>query len=73
MKNRKKSQNIDRLIQGVRSIQLNRCSPSDDDYQLLEELVTELETHRPVWQRGDPATLLVIIKAAVLLSKFFRD
>lgn len=72
MKNQKKSQNIDRLIQGIKSIQSNRCSPSDDDYQLLEELVKELEKHRPLWQR-DPATLMVIIKATELLSRFFHD
>lgn len=66
-----KSQKTDRLIQGIRSIQMNRCSLSDEDLNLLEEVAVLLTEHDGKWNRNDTATVVMIVKVSELLIKFF--
>ena len=66
-----KSQKTDRLIQGIRSIQMNRCSLSDEDLNLLEEVAVLLTEHEGKWNRNDTATVVMIVKVSELLIKFF--
>lgn len=66
-----KSKKTDRLVQGIRSIQMNRCSLSDDDLNLLEEIAKLLEEQDGKWNRNDTATVMMIAKVAELLMKFF--
>lgn len=66
-----KSQKTDRLIQGIRSIQMNRCSLSDEDLKLLDEVVVLLKECNGKWNRNDTATVIMIVKVSELLIKFF--
>lgn len=66
-----KSQKTDRLIQGIRSIQMNRCSLSDEDLKLLDEVVILLTECNEKWNRNDTATVIMIVKVSELLIKFF--
>lgn len=66
-----KSQKTDRLIQGIRSIQMNRCSLSDEDLKLLDEVVVLLTECNEKWNRNDTATVIMIVKVSELLIKFF--
>ena len=65
----KKNQNIDRLIQRVRSVTEDRCSLSDDDVSLLHEVIHELEKLKQ--RREKTLDLLLLIKSVQLLLKFF--
>ncbi len=42
----KKIQNIDRLVEGLQSITKNRCSLSDDDVKILNEVIDVLLTFK---------------------------
>lgn len=66
-----KSQKNDRLIQGIRTIQKNRCSLSDEDLNLLEEVVVLLTEHDGKWNKNDTAAVVMIVKVSELLFKFF--
>ena len=66
-----KSQKIDRLIQGIRTIQKNRCLLSDDDLNLLDEIVSLLNELDGKWNRNDSAAVIMIAKLSELLLKFF--
>jgi len=62
-----KNQNIDRMIQGIRSIIRNRCSLLDEEVNLLNEVVAQLEKLK----QKDKADVDLIIKVVELLLKFF--
>ncbi len=66
-----KSQKTDRLIQGIRTIQKNRCLLSDDDLNLLDEIVSLLNELDGKWNRNDSAAVIMIAKLSELLLKFF--
>lgn len=66
-----KSQKIDRLIQGIRTIQKNRCLLSDDDLNLLDEIISLLNELDGKWNRNDSAAVIMIAKLSELLLKFF--
>jgi hypothetical protein len=65
------SQHIDGLIQGIESIAQNRCSLSDEDRNLLQEVVIILKRYKKERSSGDAASLLLIVRAVELLMKFF--
>jgi len=65
------SQNINGLIQGIEHITQNRCSLSDEDHDLLLEVIVILKRYKRKRMSGDPATLLLIVRAVELLIKFF--
>ena len=66
-----KSQKTDRLVQGIRTIQKNRCLLSDDDLNLLDEIVSLLNELNGKWNRNDSAAVIMIAKLSELLIKFF--
>ena len=66
-----KSQKTDRLVQGIRTIQKNRCLLSDDDLILLDEIVSLLNELNGKWNRNDSAAVIMIAKLSELLIKFF--
>lgn len=65
------SQHIDGLIQGIESITQNRCSLSDEDRNLLRQVIIILKRYKRKRISGDAASLLLIVRAVELLSKFF--
>ncbi len=65
------SQHIDGLIQGIESITQNRCSLSDEDRNLLRQVIVILKRYKRKRISGDAASLLLIVRAVELLSKFF--
>ena len=67
----KNEQNIDRLIQGVKSITKNRCSLSDEEIKLLNECIELLEKLRQeiVAEKRKE----IFSKALFILLKFFKD
>ena len=65
------SQNIDDLIQRVEFIIKNRCSLLDEDRDLLLEVVDTLKKYKRKRKGADAASLLLIVKAVELLTKFF--
>ena len=64
-------QSIDDLIQCIESVIKNRCSLLDEDRKLLEEVVVVLKKHRRKWTSRDSTSLILIVKAIELLTKFF--
>lgn len=68
-----KSQKTDRLIQGIRMIQMNRCSLSDEDLDLLEEVANLLTEYDGKCNRNDTTAVVMIVKVAELLIKFFGN
>ncbi|ANH81654.1 hypothetical protein A8C56_12285 [Niabella ginsenosidivorans] len=65
------SQNIDDLIQGIESIIENRCSLLDEDRKLLFQTIILLKKYKQRNDVTDVASLLLIVKAVSLLTKFF--
>ena len=64
-------QNIDRLIQGVRSITKNRCSLSDEEVKLLNECIELLEKLKQ--EIAAEKRKEIFTKAVMILLKFFKD
>jgi len=67
----RKTQNIDRLILGVRSITENRCSLLEEEVNLLEKVIGELEKLKRKRKRDDSETQALIIKVVKMLTQFF--
>lgn len=65
------SQHIDGLIQGIESITQNRCSLSDEDRNLLRQVIVILKRYKRKRASGDAASLMLVIRAVELLTKFF--
>lgn len=66
-----KSQKTDRLVLGIRAIQKNRCLLSDEDLNLLDEIVLLLTELDGKWNRNDSAAVIMVAKLTELLMKFF--
>lgn len=66
-----KDQNIDRLIQGIKSITTNRCSLSNDDIKLLRDVVDLLEEVK--LEDSRQTQTIMIAKAIGQLARFFHD
>jgi hypothetical protein len=68
------NQNIDSLIQGIKTITENRCSLSETDLMILTKALTQLNelkrkkgrTYEQILQGG-------VVDVIVLLSKFFQN
>lgn len=65
------SQDIDDLIQNVESIIKNRCSLLDEDRKLLLEVVVTLKKYKRKRSGENAASLLLVVKAVELLTRFF--
>ncbi|PZR02457.1 MAG: hypothetical protein DI539_27635 [Flavobacterium psychrophilum] len=65
------SQNIDDLVRGIESIIENRCSLLDEDRKLLLDVVVLLKKYKQEREVAGVASLLLIVKAVALLTKFF--
>ena len=66
-----KTQNIDRLILGVRSITENRCSLLEEEVNLLEKVIGELEKLKRKREQDESETQALIIKVVKILTQFF--
>ena len=64
-------QNIDRLIQGVKSISENRCSLSEDEVKLLDECVELLENLKQ--EKIAEKQKAIFSKAILILLRLFKD
>ena len=64
-------QNIDGLVQGIKCIVENRHSLLDEDRELLLEAVDVLTKYKRKRRLQNTANILLIVKAAELLTKFF--
>ncbi len=67
----KRNQNIDSLIQGIRTITENRCSLLDEDVKLLNEVITQLEELKLSQRKNSFEDLLMIVKIVEMLTKVF--
>lgn len=66
-----KNQNIDSLIQKIRTITENRCSLLDEDVRLLNEVVECLEYLKRTQRQDNVATLLCVVKIVETLARVF--
>ncbi len=64
-------QNIDRLIQGVKSISQNRCSLSEDEVKLLDECIDLLEGLKQ--EKTMDKKRVIFSKAIEILIRLFKD
>jgi hypothetical protein len=69
----KQSQNMDSLIQSIKTISEDRCSLSDEDVKILNEALALLQNLKRKKGRTNEETLEVVVKVIELLSKFFRN
>lgn len=64
------AQNLDRLMQGIKSIiSENRCSLSKEELKLLEEAITFLETVKNTNDLKSPVSLDIITRVIKILLK----
>jgi hypothetical protein len=66
----KNNQNVDDLILGIGSIK-NRCSLSDDDIKILDNVVKLLEDMKH--ERSEKLRAELFAKALNIMMKFFGD
>jgi hypothetical protein len=66
-----KPPNIDRLIEGVRSISENRCSLSEEEVKLLNECIDLLEGLKHEIAMDEKRA--IFSKAMVILLRIFKD
>jgi len=71
MKSTFSSQKIEDLILGIEFLIKDRCSLLDHDRKLLQEVIVILQECRGKRNVLDAATLLLIVRAVELLTKFF--
>ena len=64
-----KNQNIDRLVQGIKSISTNRCSLSNDDIKILEEVINLLDELKQ--EDSELKQIQLFVKAIGILGRFF--
>ena len=64
-------QNIDRLIFSIKSITKNRCSLSDSDYRMLNDVISELEKLKRKKRKVGKNNIETISKIVEQLLKFF--
>jgi len=66
-----KEQNIERLIQGIKSLKENRCSPSDEEVKLLDECLELFENlkRESVAEKKKE----FFLKAIMILLRIFKD
>jgi len=68
----KKVQNIDSLIQSIKTVAENRCSLSDEDLRILDEALNLLEYLKKKKGKTNEDILSVVVKVVCLLSRFFK-
>lgn len=69
----KRNQNIDSLIQGIKTITENRCSLSDRDVKVLDEALNLLENLKKKKGKTNEDILSQVVKVVDLLSSFFKE
>ena len=67
----KQSQNIDSLIQGIKTISENRCSLSETDLTVLTKASLLLNELKRKKGRTNKQILQCVVDVVVLLSKIF--
>jgi hypothetical protein len=67
------SQNIDRLIQSIESVIESRCSFSDEDFVILNEVKVHLQFLKRRKGKTNKDVLKSVVKVVELLSKFFVE
>ena len=69
----KRNQNIDGLIQGIKTIAENRCSLSDEDVVILNEALDLLDSLKKKKGKTNEDILTIVVKLVGLLSSFFKN
>ena len=69
----KRNQNIDGLIQGIKTIAENRCSLSDEDVIILNEALNLLYSLKKKKGKTNEDILTIVVKVVGLLSFFFKN
>ena len=69
----KRNQNIDGLIQGIKTIAENRCSLSDKDVVILNEALDLLDSLKKKKGKTNEDILAIVVKLVDLLSSFFTN
>jgi cell division protein ZapA (FtsZ GTPase activity inhibitor) len=69
----KRNQNIDGLIQGIKTIAENRCSLSDEDVVILNEALNLLDSLKKKKGKTNEDILTIVVKLVGLLSSFFKN
>lgn len=69
----KRNQNIDSLIQSIKTIAENRCSLSDRDVKVLDEALNLLENLKKKKGKTNEDILSEVVKVVDLLSCFFKN
>jgi hypothetical protein len=69
----KQNQNIDGLIQGIKTITENRCSLSDQDVIILKEALELLNSLKKKKGKTNEDVLAIVVKVVGLLSSFFKN
>lgn len=69
----KQNQNIDGLIQGIKTITENRCSLSDQDVIILNEALELLNSLKKKKGKTNEDVLAIVVKVVGLLSAFFKN
>jgi len=72
MARKKQSQNIDRLILSIDSVIKNRCSLSEEDFNILKEALDLLQGLKKKKGKTNKEILQVVVKTVELLSQFFK-
>lgn len=68
----KRNQNIDSLIQSIKTITENRCSLSDRDVKVLDEALNLLENLKKKKGKTNEDILSQVVKVVDLLSSFLK-
>jgi hypothetical protein len=69
----KQNQNIDGLIQSIKTIAENRCSLSDQDVVILNEALELLNSLKKKKGKTNEDILAIVAKVVGLLSFFFKN
>ena len=69
----KMNQNINSLIQGIKTITENRCSLSETDLKVLTKVLAQLNELKRKKGRTYEQTLQCVVDVIALLSKFFQN
>ena len=69
----KRNQNIDGLIQGIKTIAENRCSLSEEDVVILNEALDLLDSLKKKKGKTNEDILTIVVKLVSLLSSFFKN
>lgn len=73
MARKQQSQNIDSLIQCIKTITKNRCSLPNEDVKFLTEQLRLLQTLKRKKGKSNKEILREVVKIVIVLTKFFMN